>query len=392
MHSTIHYYKYSHEIAVTNFKLWDRVFPSSHLNSITRTTSDHVPLVITAATRVPRPSVFRFENSNLLDNQFLPTALASWSAGQISTDGAANLAGKLKLARSQIKNWTKNRTSCRFLDNDCKFVIDLFDFLEELRELSAPERLLRQMVQDKFTQYKLMQASYWKQRGKVKKIRLGIDNTHFFKAHATQNHRRTFIRSIKLTDMEVSEHSDKATTMFSYYNSILGASTETSWSFDLHTIYHGCAMANADELVQPFSEQEIFQAIKHMDKNSAPGPDGFGPGFFQAAWAMIKPDILHLLQSFYDETADMERINRAFIVLIPKPGKTNTPDGYRPISLQNCSVKIIAKVMANSKGNSHLSSTWISQVSLEGEASRRTSFMQMSFCNVVSNENAQLQS
>lgn len=106
-------------------------------------------------------------------------------------------------------------------------------------------------------------------------------------------------------------------------------------------------MANADELVQPFSEQEIFQAIKHMDKNSAPGPDGFGPGFFQAAWAMIKPDILHLLQSFYDETADMERINRAFIVLIPKPGKTNTPDGYRPISLQNCSVKIIAKVMAN---------------------------------------------
>lgn len=192
--------------------------------------------------------------------------------------------------------------------------------------------------------------------------------------------------------MEVSEHSDKATTMFSYYNSIFGASTETSWSFDLHTIYHGCAMANADELVQPFSEQEIFQAIKHMDKNSAPGPDGFGPGFFQAAWAMIKPDILHLLQSFYDETADMERINRAFIVLIPKPGKTNTPDGYRPISLQNCSVKIIAKVMANSKGNSHPSSTWISQVSLEGEASRRTSFMQMSFCNVVSNENAQLQS
>lgn len=30
-----------------------------------------------------------------------------------------------------------------------------------------------------------------------------------------------------------------------------------------------------------------------------------------------------------------------------KPGKQNITEGFRPISLQNCSVKIIAKVLAN---------------------------------------------
>ena len=42
----------------------------------------------------------------------------------------------------------------------------------------------------------------------------------------------------------------------------------------------------------------------------------------------------------------MQNSIHVIIVLIQKPGKENTVDGYRPISLQNCSVKILSKVLA----------------------------------------------
>lgn len=73
-----------------------------------------------------------------------------------------------------------------------------------------------------------------------------------------------------------------------------------------------------------------------MNSNSAPGPDGFGPSFYSATWNVIKEDVLKLTTGFCSNSVQLERINRAHIVLIPKPGKENTVDGYRPISLQNC--------------------------------------------------------
>lgn len=67
---------------------------------------------------------------------------------------------------------------------------------------------------------------------------------------------------------------------------------------------------------------------------------------YQAAWNDIREAILNLASGFSQGAIQLERINRAFIVLIQKPGKENTVDGYRPISLQNCSVKILSKVLA----------------------------------------------
>jgi hypothetical protein len=55
-----------------------------------------------------------------------------------------------------------------------------------------------------------------------------------------------------------------------------------------------------------------------MWPDSAPGPDDVGPGFYAAAWTITKPTIMHILWAFHDEQIDLQRINRALIVLIPK--------------------------------------------------------------------------
>lgn len=42
---------------------WDRVFPNTCLSALTRTASDHVPILLSPSTRVPKSACFRFENA-----------------------------------------------------------------------------------------------------------------------------------------------------------------------------------------------------------------------------------------------------------------------------------------------------------------------------------------
>jgi mannosylglycoprotein endo-beta-mannosidase len=84
-----------------------------------------------------------------------------------------------------------------------------------------------------------------------------------------------------------------------------------------------------------------------MNKHSAPGPDGFGPGFYSAAWGTIRNEVLKFLNSFHQGEVDLDRINRSYMVLLPKKPGAVTVDAFRPICLQNCSVKILAKILTS---------------------------------------------
>jgi Reverse transcriptase (RNA-dependent DNA polymerase) len=53
------------------------------------------------------------------------------------------------------------------------------------------------------------------------------------------------------------------------------------------------------------------------------------------------------VQTFYNQTLNLTKLNYASIILISKLTENNTIEQYRPISLINYSVKIITKVLAN---------------------------------------------
>ena len=64
--------------------------------------------------------------------------------------------------------------------------------------------------------------------------------------------------------------------MTNYYRSIIGTADATSWNFDVTSLYLGETPWDANSLVAPFSAQEAFAAVRSMNANSAPGPNGFG--------------------------------------------------------------------------------------------------------------------
>lgn len=61
----------------------------------------------------------------------------------------------------------------------------------------------------------------------------------------------------------------------------------------------------------------------------------------------MKPPLVELFDAFYSGSLDLDGLNRAHLVLLPKKDDACTPDSFRPISLQNCPMKLFTKVMAN---------------------------------------------
>jgi mannosylglycoprotein endo-beta-mannosidase len=67
-----------------------------------------------------------------------------------------------------------------------------------------------------------------------------------------------------------------------------------------------------------FSEQEVYDAIFQMEKNKAPGPDGFPAEFYQKLWDVIKIDLMALFKAFQEGSLPLFQLNFGTIILLPK--------------------------------------------------------------------------
>lgn len=125
---------------------WDVVLPNTNLSSLTRSTSDHVPLKVEISTSIPKPKTFRFDNTWSLHPSFLASITEAWNIRNPPTHPTAALVRRLKSTRAAAKKWRRHRGSCSQREVDCKIVIKLLDVVEENRTLTRAEATLRSIV------------------------------------------------------------------------------------------------------------------------------------------------------------------------------------------------------------------------------------------------------
>jgi hypothetical protein len=85
---------------------------------------------------------------------------------------------------------------------------------------------------------------------------------------------------------------------------------------------------------QTATVEEIKQVIRKGGNNKAPGPDGIGTTFYKENWETVKDDLCDLLNQMMLHETDTQQ-NQGIIVCLPKPKGTQTPEGYRPVTLLN---------------------------------------------------------
>ncbi|XP_066373069.1 uncharacterized protein [Miscanthus floridulus] len=234
-------------------------FPDTSHSPRAKPTSDHTPLFLSMSTSIPKSSVFRFENAWLPRQNFLQTVLPAWTEARVCSDAAGQLAACLKSARAATKE----------------------------RALSFDELQARKTCIDYLAQAIKEKAAYWKQCSKFRAIREGDANTAFHHAQATVRLRNNTIRWVEVHSSVIANHDAKIQALTNFFSSIIGDPGTSAWNFDVHALFHDRQQPSS-VLIAPFSELEAFEALKSMDRSSAPGPDGFGPSFYRAAWSSIK--------------------------------------------------------------------------------------------------------
>jgi hypothetical protein len=248
------------------------------------------------------------------------------------------------VTRAAAKTWSwRNRAPPQLIPN-CKFIIELLDFFEEQRSLSSDELQARETCKHRLTSAIKERAAFWKQRSKFKAIKESDANTAFHHAQATVRHRSNKIRAVECQGQLFTNHDAKMTALSDFFASIIGQPGESTWHFHADTLYSNVSQPS-QALVAPFADEEIKSALVSMNRNSAPGPDGFGPAFYVATWATVKNQVIEFMNAFHIDDVQLERINRSYMVLIPKKPGATAVDAFRPICLQNCSVKILAKTL-----------------------------------------------
>ena len=93
--------------------------------------------------------------------------------------------------------------------------------------------------------------------------------------------------------------------------------------------------------------EEVQSAVEGLNGEGAPGPDGLPVLFYKEFWALVKGDIMATLEELRSPQANMERINKSYLFMLPKRQGVENVNDYRPISLSNSIYLIVAKVLAN---------------------------------------------
>jgi hypothetical protein len=224
-------------------------------------------------------------------------------------------------------------------------VILHFDLAQESRALNSNERDLRARLKRKVVALAVVEWARKKQSARIAYIKEGDANTKFFHLRVNARRRKNFIQRVKHRNGWVTDHEAKEQVILNHFHSIMRKGDVRSVDFNWEGIHFN--NPNLESMGDPFTEEEVSNAIKQMPSDKAPGPDGFMGIFFKRCWGIIKGDVMRVILSFGDLHAhNFHWLNSANVVLIPKKEGAEEVSYFRPISLIHFIAKIIAKLLA----------------------------------------------
>ena len=88
-------------------------------------------------------------------------------------------------------------------------------------------------------------------------------------------------------------------------------------------------------------------AIRGLNSEGAPGPNGIPVFFYLECWDVVGVEVMVMIEDFKVGHCNMDHLNKAYIILLSKVEGAELIGDFRPISLSNSIYLIIAKMLAN---------------------------------------------
>ncbi|XP_019178363.1 PREDICTED: uncharacterized protein LOC109173576 [Ipomoea nil] len=201
-------------------------------------------------------------------------------------------------------------------------------------------------LDNKMRQLYSQQNIFWRQRAKQYWLTQGDRNTKFFHCYATSRKKKNTVVRLKNEAGIWTEGTSLLLLAKDYFCNIFHTAGSMQSSY-IDRLHPKISDEDNDRLLQPFTPDEVKEAIFSMAPDKSPGPDGFNPGFFQHFWGSIGSDITNFVLHCLHSRTLPEGMNDAYITLVPKKTLPMSMGDLRPTALCNVTYKILAKMVAN---------------------------------------------
>jgi len=183
---------------------------------------------------------------------------------------------------------------------------------------------------------------------KIKWHSEGDRNTAYFHRVAKIKNASNLITSISNGDTVLTDPEDISEHIVNHFSSIFNNTPNTIDNGLVNEVIPSLITDRINNMLTLIpSYEEIHQAVFSLNKDSAPGPDGFGALFFQTFWNIVKNDVSKAILQFFTTGWILPNFNANNIVLIPKTNNAASVGDYRPIAIANFKFKIISKIIAD---------------------------------------------
>jgi hypothetical protein len=138
----------------------------------------------------------------------------------------------------------------------------------------------------------------------------------------------------------------KARLIHEFCDGLLGTSWNREHTIDLQAL--GIPAFELADLDVPFTEKEVWETIKQLLLDKAPGLDSFTGIFYRLCWSVIKEDIMSAMSAVWSRKfCNFSNLNVAYITLIPKVEGDDQVKDFKSISLVHSFAKLVTKLLAN---------------------------------------------
>jgi hypothetical protein len=205
------------------------------------------------------------------------------------------LSQKLKRLKLALKDWNKNVfgdihvkvTEAEAHLNEIQMQIDTDGANDSLMNL-------QKNAQIKYDEALNMQEVFWKKKTRVQWHTDGDRNTGYFHRLAKIKNTNKLITSIRAGDVTLHEPNEIAEHITNHFKNLFSSNSFLQVNSLVEDVIPRMITDQANNMLTTLpSMEEVKNAVFPLNKEGAPGPDGFGAYFFQTYWSIIHLDVFN---------------------------------------------------------------------------------------------------
>lgn len=160
-----------------------------------------------------------------------------------------------------------------------KEVIHQLDIAQDSRSLQQDEIWLHNSLKKHTLALSSLLRTVARIRSCIGWLQDGDANTRLFHMHARHRKRKNFIAKLEYEDRILTGHDEKAAAVLDFYSNLIGTDVGRVRTVNLDALE--MLTFDLEDLDSPILEEEIWNTIKNLPSDKAPGPDGFTRRFYK---------------------------------------------------------------------------------------------------------------